>query len=360
MKIYNMTLTQLLLTICFILPATVHAGEKMDLDRQLLYTAKSEGYMELIKLHTLIKNGADITAADSDGMTAIHLAAKYNSDPKVIELPAASGADINAVTLNNETTTNSPLAGTPLYYALCYNPNFKVIETLLKLHTQAAEYPIYALVTLAARNPNAEIIDNMYKLLLNELLLKSALNTNPDIIENFINLGADVNATYPGKPITPIYIAVKANNFSGTQILLEKGADTTISARYDDNKTLLLISASNNVELNTGKIIRCLLAWGASINDTDSNGNSALHLAVRQATEMYKGEYQAYPLNVIEEIIEQGADIHLKNFAGETPLEFAKQHLQTSSGSQNLSKQAIQILEQAEIDMNRNKQQPHG
>lgn len=335
-----------ILVVCIILLThnNVYAENKVDINQKMLVAAKYEGYKQIIELNNLLNEGADITATNEDGLSAIHLAAKYNTDPKVIEILIDYGANINQVALNQNLERDNPITGTPLFYALCYNPNFKVVETILKLQKELDINSIYSLVTLAARNPNIEIIDKMYELLVNDMLLESAVNTNRGVIDKFLKLGGNINTSYPGKVTSPLYVAVKANNLSGVEFLLETGVNLT--TKYENNQTILLVAAGNNVNRNTGKIIYNLLVWGSYINELDNDGNSALHLAVKRATSLYRESYQAYPLNVIEQLIDLGADISLKNFAGETPLEYAKQHLMSNSDKKNLSSEVIQILKQ--------------
>ncbi len=337
-----------ILVVCIILLAhnPVHAESKVNINKKMLVAAKYEGYKQIIELNNLLNQGADITATDENGLSAIHLAAKYNTDPKVLEILIDYGADINQVALSQNVDKNNPIAGTPLYYALCYNPNFKIVETILKLQKELNIKSIYSLVTLAARNPNIEVIDKMYELLVNDMLLESAINTNRGVIDKFLKLGGNINTSYPGKVTSPLYVAVKANNFNGVGFLLEKGVNLT--TKYENNKTILLVAASNNVNRNTSKIIYSLLIWGAYINEIDNDGNSALHLAVKRATSLYQENYQAYPLNIIEQLLELGADISLKNFTGDTPIEYAKKHLISNSGKKNLSSEVIQMLIQAE------------
>lgn len=313
----------------------------------LFSAAKYEGYKEIIRLNQLLVAGADITGKDKDGMSAIHLAAKYNSDPKVIELLVDHGADINSIASADSRADGDDFTGTPLYYALCYNPNYKVVELLLDME-QRRTVPIYRMVACAARNPNAEVVNKLYDVLINELLLEASVNSNTAVMDKFMQEGANINAVYHGGSTSPLYAAIRANNYNGVEYLVRGGAN--LGARYRGRQSALLVAADNSMNNSTSKIISFLLNYGAYVNEIDENGNTALHLAVKRATEIYKSEYNTYPLSAIEELICNFADVTIKNFAGETPLDYARKHRENLSGEDNLSDEVIRILQRAETE----------
>ena len=162
------------------------SSENMTLDRQMLEVVRHEDYISSIKLYNYLRKGADISARNSDGLSAIHLAAKYNTDPEVIEMLVAFGADINQRAVEPEEAEGNPLAGTPLYYALCYNHNYEVIETILRLQKKGNNYPPYLLISLAARNPDARVVTDLYRELLNRLLLATVADTGSIVVSGFL------------------------------------------------------------------------------------------------------------------------------------------------------------------------------
>lgn len=64
--------------------------------------------LEILK--SLFEHSADANISDKDGMTPLHLAAKF-SDVDVVKMLIDHGADINAVSIHR---------WTPLHYAICY------------------------------------------------------------------------------------------------------------------------------------------------------------------------------------------------------------------------------------------------
>ena len=312
---------------------------------------KYEGYKEIITLDKLIGSGADINATNDEGLSLIHLAAKYNPNPEVIKLLVRYGADVNTIAGIKSNDIGDKLSGTPLYYALCYNTNIKVTELLLELQQQDKRYPVYNLMKYAVRNPNEEVVEIFECKLVNELFLKAAVNPNTAVMEKFRTVGANINDKYRDGQTSPLYEAVKANNMNGVKYLVFAGA--YMEAKYEGRKSVLLAAASNEMNYNTSRIVSFLVNYGCYINDIDEHGNTALHLAVQRATSLYKQEYASYPLSVIKELVDNYANPAIENFAGETPLEYAKKHLKNEEGGVNLSDEVIQVLEQAEIDTKR-------
>ncbi len=109
----------------------------------------------------------------------------------------------------------------------------------------------------------------------------------------------------------------------------------------------LLLVAANAPNQNTGKLISFLLHHGCSLNTRDAEGNTVLHLIVRHATDLYRPEYKLYPLNILEELLDHGADFSVENAAGLTPLAYALEHTTTAEGSDNLAYGVILRLQQA-------------
>jgi len=75
----------------------------------------------LNEIDHLLKSGCDVNGRDDDGNTPLHLAARYHSDPKVLELLLNAGAELEPE--NKEEKT-------PLHFAVENNENTEVKSLL--------------------------------------------------------------------------------------------------------------------------------------------------------------------------------------------------------------------------------------
>ncbi len=311
--------------------------------------ARYEGYREIIKLNDLLREGVDVDEVDENGLSPIHIAAKFNPDPKVIQVLQDHGANINQPSVyTGMQKKDRQFGGRPLFFALCYNPSVKVIELILNELKPEDRFTISQMVSLAARNPNVEVMAYLYQLQLNELLIESAVNTNTQIAKGFVELGANVNAMDRDSTTSPLVTAIKANNVRGVEYFLGEGA--LITVKTDGNKSVLISATSNDVDRNTSKIVNTLIMYGCNINEADSSGNTPLHLAVERATSKYEAKYLTYPLSVIEELLNLGADPKIHNRDGQTPSDIAKSHPTSNAGKPNLSDEVLKLIDQAEKD----------
>jgi ankyrin repeat protein len=97
---------------------------------------------------------------------------------------------------------------------------------------------------------------------------------------------------------------------------LEKGADIDIK-RGIDGKTPIMRAASPRRH-DYYKVFSLLMKKGASLSEIDKNGDTVLHIAIRDGRN----------LSIINDIIEKCGEklIHVKNNNGETPLKLAIIH----------------------------------
>ncbi|KAG4273411.1 hypothetical protein FPRO04_09775 [Fusarium proliferatum] len=93
------------------------------------------------------------------------------------------------------------------------------------------------------------------------------------------------------------------------QYLCGKGADSSMLNKNDETALHRLCSCDGGLPLDT-TAIQLLLDHGAKVTDTDNDGNTPLHLAVKNLEN----------LEAIAVLLDHGADIRAKNFIGNTPL----------------------------------------
>ena len=154
-------------------------------------------------------------------------------------------------------------------------------------------------------------------------------------LERHLYWGANVNAPDPDGNM-PLHVASVRGRTIVVGMLLDGGAE--LEARNRDGQTPLYVALMNGrtqlAELMVARgakidpdgllhevarngvsdrdVIRFLVASGGDINNRDENGDTPLHLAVRQGERV-----------VAKHLIDQGADVNSVNQAGDAPLDLA-------------------------------------
>ena len=212
-------------------------------------------------VRALLKQGANVNAAEADGTTALHWAS-YRDDVESADLLIRAGAQVNAA---------NDLGATPLWTA-SLNGSTAMVRRLLE----------------AGANPNAA-------LLLGETPVMVASRAgNPDLVEQLLAKGANVNAR-AARGQTPLMWAVAQKHPNVVKVLLAHGAD--IHARSEVWSQVMAVPPHGRLEYNraiphggdtallfaarVGDVASAtlLVASGANVNDADAWGVSATVLA---------------------------------------------------------------------------------
>jgi len=230
-------------------------------------------------LRALLKQGADVNAASADGTTALHWAS-YRDNVDIADLLIRAGAKVDAA---------NDLGATPLWTA-SLNGSSAMVKRLL----EAGAHPNLAL--LLGETP----------------LMIAARSGNADVVTQLIDKGANVNAR-GARGQTALMWAVSEQHPDVVKVLLSRGAD--IRARSEVLSQVMAVPPHGKPEYNrmipfggedalmfaarVGDLAsaRLLLAAGASVNDADAWGVSAMVLAAHSGfTEM------------VEFLLDNGAD----------------------------------------------------
>ncbi|KAG5815701.1 hypothetical protein H9Q74_003363 [Fusarium xylarioides] len=114
---------------------------------------------------------------------------------------------------------------------------------------------------------------------------------------------------------TPLHYAAKNYGNLGQEhtaifrYLCDRGADSSTLNKDGETALHRLCSCDGELPIDTAAI-EILLDHGAKVTDTDSRGNTPLHLAVKNLDN----------LDAIVFLLDYGADISVKNLKGNTPL----------------------------------------
>ena len=195
-------------------------------------------------VRALLKQKANVNAAEADGFTALHWAAQRD-DVQLVELLLAAGANARAA---------NRYKVTPLYLA-AMNGNAAMMERLLK----------------AGADPNTTAEEGQ------TMLMTAALAGKPEAVRLLLTRGVAVDATEPYKGQTALMWAAAEGNTAAVDVLLEAGADLKLKSKGGFTP---LLFAVRNAHIDTAVT---LLKRGANVNDVAPDGSSALSMATVNA-----------------------------------------------------------------------------
>ena len=264
-------------------------------------------------VRTLLKAGGDVSAAQGDGMTALHWAALHGDTP-LVSLLLTAGANIRATTR---------IGGyTPLHLA-SRGGYSHVMQALIAAGAQVGAR------TATGATP----------------LLLAAGAGDVEGVSRLIVAGADVNATEDVYSQTPLMVAAGFDRAEVVTVLLARNADASLASTVTDLRKLTapsdeagrrpqpeatavagatrpyayneLIGAQGGLTAlhfaarqGSARAVRALLAGGANVN-APSPGDASTPLLVA----IINGHF-----DTVAEMLERGADPNASNEAGVSPL----------------------------------------
>lgn len=149
----------------------------------------------------------------------------------------------------------------------------------------------------------------------------------PKIIEMLIDKGADINIA-DKNGVTPLMVAAELG-MGGFSLLMDKGAKVNVTDK--EGKTPLMYAMGNR---GYGAA-RDLLKKGAEINAKDKAGQTALFYAIERAQDdpfhfihddqkKKAKESKLRYVELVQFLIDKGADVNVKDKEGETALKISK------------------------------------
>lgn len=259
----------------------------------------------------LVENQADLAVTDPEANSCYHLATNARNPKAVFALLAEKGIDINAKNSQGRTALALAVA----------NGKKVAFDELIRLQADpnAADAEEFTPLTIAFDKGNVKFFETLLQ-----------VKANPDVI-------------YPKTGRQLLLEAVKKERIAFAKLLIEAGANLSLSDEKEDNlpvictrqtlpdllpvliskgfsvetkdssgKTLLQIAHENNLKRLTAareKLFGKLLELGANPNTLSVSGRSILQ---EQAE---NGHY-----NLVKLLIERGADLNFRDKAGNTVL----------------------------------------
>ena len=172
----------------------------------------------------LLQEGADVDAAQVDGMTALHWAV-YHDDADMAGLLVRSGADVNAenrygVPPLSLASTNGNATVVRLLLDSGADPNESLEggETVLMIAARTGSLEAVEGLLAKGADPNAQERREQ------TALMWAAAEGHAPVVDALIDVGADVHATL-GSGFTPMFFAVREGHIDVALALLEAGVD---------------------------------------------------------------------------------------------------------------------------------------
>ena len=140
----------------------------------------------------------------------------------------------------------------------------------------------------------------------------AAEKATSEVVQRLLEVpGIDVNAAST-LPASPLYTAVKRGDLEIIKLLVEAGADLTLRGDVHENTMLMTAAYSNSSE-----IIKYFIEKGLEVNLKNKLGWTALHIAASNLTD-FMGN-----LENVKTLVLAGADIDVGSNDGSTPLMYA-------------------------------------
>ena len=242
-------------------------------------------------LRALVKQRADVNAAQPDGTTALHWAAHWN-DAELVDLLLRAGANAKAVNRYGATSLSEAAA----------SGSGAMIEALLRAGADPK--------TLTTRDGET-------------VLMTAARAGNVDAVRILLDRGADVNARETYKGQTALMWAASERHPEIVKLLLQHGADWKVRSFDRETKVPRLSAASSISPIARGgftalsfsaregdiESARVMLDGGVDINYGDVDNTSALIVSIMNKQYTFA-----------KFLIDRGADINVAGGYGRTAL----------------------------------------
>nr|XP_006822296.1 PREDICTED: ankyrin-3-like [Saccoglossus kowalevskii] len=246
-----------------------------DKERTALHFAAMRN--NLIYVQILLKHGIDANLQDRAGNIALHYAVTKNN-PEMVSTLIEHGSVVGTENAN----------GFPALHLAVRDCNVQCIKILLQ----------------HGANPNKRY--SMFNRVFHEI--NCVKKDSTESLELLLKFGAKTEVL-DTKSLTPLHWACQGGNFPFAKMLLDYGAKVD----YESPETRGLrgkITPLRYAVMNSEpELTKLLLEHGADPNKCDARGNTALHVAAQQSCR-----------EIVQQLLEKGANVQVKNFDGHQPL----------------------------------------
>lgn len=304
---------------------------------ELMFEAVYQG--QIPGLEYLLEHGVSINAQDEDGWSVLHVAAYEVGNPEIVDYLISRGADIDLEDAQGHTPLD--LVGEIISHEIYLN-----IAEMLIAHGAKADPRVMGWSELRIAAVRGEVdqvrqvlADSPEQLTEDEdwawpILHSAARAGHADVLEILIESGADLEYSIGwGAHYTPLVSAAMEGKRDAVQVLLQKGADPDPLQRillsaigHNRDMEILTKFAEAGVDLDAGsdswdpplfqardqEMLQHLLDLGADVNVRNLHGETRLNVAVADKKSELTGL-----------LLQYGADPDLQDHDGNTPLHSA-------------------------------------
>jgi ankyrin repeat protein/mono/diheme cytochrome c family protein len=264
-------------------------------------------------VRALLQAKADGNSAEADGTTALHWAVR-RADSATVDLLLKAGAKADAA--NRYGVTPLYLAsvnGDPAIVARLLDagadPNTALADGETVLMTAARTGNVQAIKALLARGANVRAREKRKG---QDALMWAAAANNAAAVTALIEAGADRDGRSTGGSFTPFMFAVRGGHLDATRALLDAGVD--VNQTLTDGMSALVVAVMNAHYELAGQ----LLARGANPN-ADAQGWTALHQVAwsrrHNAGFNLPGPVQTGSLDsldLVRQLVQRGANVNAR------------------------------------------------
>ncbi len=288
--------------------ALIHGGANPNLHGKALDLAPMK-WMQVGMVDTMLPRG---------GFTALMYAARQDAQDAARAL-AESGADLDAQDADGATALQ--LAIINQHYDLAAlllekgaNPNVADNTGMTSLY---AAVDMNSFRSDIGRPPRI-LMDKLGALDVLRLTLKHGGNPNAPLRKPILGRHHGFGDGSLGEGATALMRAAKSSDLDAMQVLLDAGADATLSMTNGSNPVMILAGA--RVGPGPGgadeavAALRLLAGHGVNLNAANARGETALHAAARQGSNA-----------IVRALVGLGADLNATDSSGKTALDLAMQ-----------------------------------
>eukprot|EP00903_Cladosiphon_okamuranus_P015238 g14084.t1 len=253
----------------------------------------------------LLAAGADVSHRCSRDMSALDRAAE-GGHVDVARVLVEHGADVKGAGTDGSTALHYPAGDNAEMVSLLCREGASVNAVTDQGCTPLDEAAIggYAASTRALLAAGADVSMRCHRGL--SALHRAAVSGNADIVMAIVEHGADVNAVGAAGH-TALHLAAADNNAAAIEVLLGAGADIEAGLGEARHTPLFLVAAKSGVPA-----VAMLLKHGASVSMRSMAGKTPLHAAAASAGNPGTAE-------VVDLLLRRGADEKLVDIDGQTP-----------------------------------------